>query len=167
MHTRTHTHIRKHQTDRQTHTPDRHTQMKTHTHARTHTHQPYRQPARQTDTHTPKKPTRVAAHSLSASLGRPTVCGRTEQRRPPGSVAKLKLEWYGVNPTRTSDALKSCIPCVQIHRLRPFGQTWAARRHSGLLSSTKHQLSGRRSPDCRRINHLRPTGSRTPIVAVL
>ena len=33
--------------------------------------------------------------------------------------------------------------------------------HSGLLSSTKHRLSGRRSPDCRRVNHVRPTGSRT------
>jgi len=30
------------------------------------------------------------------------------------------------------------------------------------FSSTKHRLSGRRSPDCRRVNHLRPTGSRTP-----
>jgi len=34
--------------------------------------------------------------------------------------------------------------------------------HSGLLSSTQHRLSGKRSPDCRRVNHLRPTGSRTP-----
>jgi len=34
--------------------------------------------------------------------------------------------------------------------------------HSGLLSYTKHRLSGGRSPDCRRVNHLRPTGSRTP-----
>jgi len=30
------------------------------------------------------------------------------------------------------------------------------------LSSTKHRLSGRRSPDCLRGNHLRPLGSRTP-----
>ena len=34
--------------------------------------------------------------------------------------------------------------------------------HSGILSSAKHRLSGRRSPDCRRANHLRSTGSRTP-----
>ena len=33
----------------------------------------------------PKKPTRVAVPSLRVSLGRRTVCGRTEQRRPPGS----------------------------------------------------------------------------------
>ena len=32
---------------------------------------------------TPKKPTCVAAPSPRASLGRRTVCGRTEQRRPP------------------------------------------------------------------------------------
>jgi len=31
----------------------------------------------------PKKLTRVAAPSPRASLGRRTVCGRTEQRRPP------------------------------------------------------------------------------------
>jgi len=36
----------------------------------------------------PKKPTRVAAPSPRASLGRRTVCGRTEQRRP------LVLERY-------------------------------------------------------------------------
>ena len=30
-----------------------------------------------------KKPTRVAAPSPRASLGRRTVCGRTEHRRPP------------------------------------------------------------------------------------
>jgi len=33
----------------------------------------------------PKKPTRVAAPSSTASLGRRSVCGRTEQRRPPVS----------------------------------------------------------------------------------
>ena len=33
----------------------------------------------------PKKPTRVAAPSPRASLGRRTVCGHTEQRRPPVS----------------------------------------------------------------------------------
>jgi len=34
--------------------------------------------------------------------------------------------------------------------------------YSGLLSSAKHRLSGRCSADCRRVNHLRPTGSQTP-----
>jgi len=33
----------------------------------------------------PEKPTRVAAPSPRANLGRRTVCGRTEQRRPPVS----------------------------------------------------------------------------------
>ena len=44
----------------------------------------------------PKKPTRVAAPSPRASLGRRTVCGRTEQRRPQGSKrckTKVKLVW--------------------------------------------------------------------------
>ena len=37
----------------------------------------------------------MAAPSPRASLGRRTVCGRTEQRRPPvSSVTKLRLEWY-------------------------------------------------------------------------
>ena len=35
-------------------------------------------------------------------------------------------------------------------------------RQCGQLASTKHRLSGRRSPDCRRVHHLRPTRSRTP-----
>jgi len=38
----------------------------------------------------PKTPTRVAAPSPRASLGRRTVCGRTEQRRPPGSRRCVK-----------------------------------------------------------------------------
>jgi len=38
----------------------------------------------------------VAAPSPKASLGRRTVCGRTEQRRLPVSkLTKLSLEWYG------------------------------------------------------------------------
>jgi len=43
-----------------------------------------------------KKPTRVAAPSPRASLGRRTVCGRTEQRRPPGSKRceiKVRMVW--------------------------------------------------------------------------
>jgi len=44
----------------------------------------------------PKKATRVAAPSPRASLGRRTVCGRTEQRRPPGSTryeTKVRMVW--------------------------------------------------------------------------
>jgi len=44
----------------------------------------------------PKKPTRVAAPSPRASLGRRTVCGRTEQRRLPGLKryeTKVRLVW--------------------------------------------------------------------------
>ena len=44
----------------------------------------------------PKKPTRVAAPSPRASLGRRTVCGRTEQRRPPvlkRYEAKVRMVW--------------------------------------------------------------------------
>jgi len=44
----------------------------------------------------PKKPTRVAAPSPRASLGRRTVCGRTEQRRPQGSKGcetKVRMVW--------------------------------------------------------------------------
>jgi len=44
----------------------------------------------------PKKPTRVAAPSPRASLGRRTVCGRTEQRRPPVSKryeTKVRMVW--------------------------------------------------------------------------
>ena len=43
-----------------------------------------------------KKPTRVAAPSPRASLRRRTVCGRTEQRRPPGSKhyeTKVRMVW--------------------------------------------------------------------------
>jgi len=42
------------------------------------------------------KPTRVAAPSPRASLGRRTVCGRTEQRRPPVSKryeTKVRMVW--------------------------------------------------------------------------
>jgi len=44
----------------------------------------------------PEKPTRVAAPSLRASLRRRTICGRTEQRRPPVSKryeAKIRMVW--------------------------------------------------------------------------
>jgi len=44
----------------------------------------------------PKKPTRVAAPSPRASLGRRTICGRTEQRRPPVSKrheTKVRMVW--------------------------------------------------------------------------
>jgi len=44
----------------------------------------------------PKKPTRVAAPSPRASLGRRTVCGRTEQCRPPVSKrydTKVRMVW--------------------------------------------------------------------------
>ena len=44
----------------------------------------------------PKKPTRVAERSPRASLGRRTVCGRTEQRRPPVSKryeTKVRMVW--------------------------------------------------------------------------
>jgi len=44
----------------------------------------------------PKNPTRVAAPSPRASLGRRTVCGRTEQRRPPVSKryeSKARMVW--------------------------------------------------------------------------
>ena len=44
----------------------------------------------------PKKPTRVAAPSPRASLGRRTVCGRTERRRPPVSKryeTKVRMVW--------------------------------------------------------------------------
>jgi len=44
----------------------------------------------------PKEPTRVAAPSPRASLGRRTVCGRTEQRRPPVSKrykTKVRMVW--------------------------------------------------------------------------
>ena len=43
-----------------------------------------------------KKPTRVAAPLPRASLGRRTVCGRTEQRRPPVSKRyenKVRMVW--------------------------------------------------------------------------
>ena len=42
------------------------------------------------------RPTRVAAPSPRASLGRRTVCGRTEQRRPQGSKrckTKVTMVW--------------------------------------------------------------------------
>ena len=45
---------------------------------------------------TAKKLTRVAAPSPRASLGRRTVCGRTEQRRPPVSKryeTKVRMVW--------------------------------------------------------------------------
>jgi len=45
---------------------------------------------------TSKKPTRVAAPSPRASLERRTVCGRTEQRRPPVSKrygTKVRMVW--------------------------------------------------------------------------
>jgi len=43
-----------------------------------------------------QKPTRVAAPSPRASLGRRTLCGRTEQRRPPVSKryeTKVRMVW--------------------------------------------------------------------------
>jgi len=43
-----------------------------------------------------RKPTRLAAPSPRASLGRRTVCGRTEQRRPPvskRSETKVRMVW--------------------------------------------------------------------------
>jgi len=46
--------------------------------------------------HHPKKPTSVAAPSPRASLGRRTVCGRTEQLRPPVSKryeTKVRMVW--------------------------------------------------------------------------
>ena len=37
----------------------------------------------------------MAAPSPRGSLGRRTVCGRTEQRRPPASKrTKVRLDWY-------------------------------------------------------------------------
>jgi len=45
---------------------------------------------------TPKKPTRVAASLPRASLGRRTVCGRTEQRQPPvlkRYETKVRMVW--------------------------------------------------------------------------
>jgi len=47
----------------------------------------------------PKTPTRVAAPSPRASLGRRTVCGRTEQRRPPVSKryeTKVRMVWGNI-----------------------------------------------------------------------
>jgi len=60
------------------------------------------------------KPTRVAAPSPRASLGRRTVCGRTEQRRPPISKRygnKVRMVWGSFiiaaaalkTPTRNGD----------------------------------------------------------------
>jgi len=62
----------------------------------------------------PKKPTRVAAPSPRASLGRRTLCGRTEQRRPPVSnryETKVRMVWGSFliaaaalkTPTRNGD----------------------------------------------------------------
>jgi len=48
----------------------------------------------------------VAAPSPRASLGRRTVCGRTEQRRPPVSK-RPRLEWYGGVFLIAAAALKS------------------------------------------------------------
>ena len=61
----------------------------------------------------------VTAPSPRASLGRRTVCGRTEQRRPHGrSVAKLRLERYEFS-SYCSNAQTVCVcsvwvPCVAL-----------------------------------------------------
>ena len=59
---------------------------------------------------TPKKPTRVAAPSPRASLGRRTVCGRTEQRRPPVSKRyenKVRMVWGSFLIAIAAAALKT------------------------------------------------------------
>ena len=53
-------------------------------------------------------------------------------------------------------------PLCQLSSKR-FEDNW----HSGLLSSTKHQLQERRSPAYRRVNHLRQPGVEPPGVDVL
>ena len=57
-----------------------------------------------------EKPTRVAAPSPRASLGRRTVCGRTEQRRPPVSKryeTKVRMEWESFLIAIAAAALKT------------------------------------------------------------
>jgi len=84
----------------------------------------------------PKKPTRVAAPSPRASLGRCTVCGRTEQHRPPVSKryeTKVRMVWGSFlvaaaalkTPTRNGYNaqgvnLTACPPQV------PTARAWAA-----------------------------------------
>jgi len=58
----------------------------------------------------PKKLTRVAAPSPRASLGRRTVCGRTEQRRPPVSKryeTKVRMVWGSFLIAIAAAALKT------------------------------------------------------------
>ena len=58
----------------------------------------------------PKKLTRVAAPSPRASLGRLTVCGRTEQRRPPVSkryATKVRMVWGSFLIAIAAAALKT------------------------------------------------------------
>ena len=56
------------------------------------------------------RPTRVAAPSPRASLGRRTVCGRTEQRRPPVSKryeTKVRMVWGSFLISIAAAALKT------------------------------------------------------------
>ena len=58
----------------------------------------------------PKKLTRVAAPSPRASLGRRTVCGRTEQRRPSVSKryeTKVRMVWGSCLIAIAAAALKT------------------------------------------------------------
>ena len=58
----------------------------------------------------PKKLTRVAAPSPTASLERRTVCGRTEQRRPPVSKryeTKVRMVWGSFLIAIVAAALKT------------------------------------------------------------
>ena len=79
----------------------------------------------------PKKPTRVAVPSPSASLGRHTVCGRTEQRRPPVSKryeTKVILVWGSFLIAIAAAALKT--PTRNGYNAQGFNLTvggWASR----------------------------------------
>ena len=58
----------------------------------------------------PKKLTRVAAPSQRAGLGRRTVCGRTEQHRPPVSKryeTKVRMVWGSFLIAIAAAALKT------------------------------------------------------------
>ena len=87
------------------------------------------------------------------------------------------IMWYAL--TRVPRPMPACVltprplPCSVCRGNVPYCTSCAifplsASRKSATtgtvrhVSSTKHRLSGRRSTDCRRVNHLRPTGSRTP-----
>jgi len=81
-----------------------------------------------------KKLTGVTAPSPRASLGRRTVCGRTEQRRPPVSKryeTKVRMVWWSFLIAIAAAALKT--PTRNGHNAQGVNLTF---RHSFLVTWT-------------------------------